>query len=185
MKHAEDFNNISLKDEKLWALIENLHPVDIERLEEQIDLWKMIQMCKRLNGGGLEVFCSRTDESGEEMFFPYIMVKYDGDLSAAELRPKTLEIINESKRELESGVWATLRECRSLLDSLRDLPIADAYARWQVKIEPFDPTYTREQAIADTHASRDKLKQQLDSGKIDAQMYRDIYPTTSFMDLAE
>lgn len=85
------------------------------------------------------------------------------------------------------NVWANLDESRRLLDTLANLEPAEAYRRWYPKVSekyPSEP-YTKTDAIRDTKEARQRLAEDLASGKIDSHQYSDIYPTTSFMDLAE
>lgn len=85
------------------------------------------------------------------------------------------------------GVWATLAECRRLLDTVRNLPPAEAFARWRQKIQPaaVEP-YTEGQARADVRRERADLRRRYEAGEIDSGMYADLYKAArTYLDLAE
>lgn len=85
------------------------------------------------------------------------------------------------------GVWATLAECRRLLDTVRNLPPAEAFARWRQKIQPaaVEP-YTEGQAKADVRRERAELHRRYAAGEIDGQQFAELYKDTrSYLDLVE
>lgn len=85
------------------------------------------------------------------------------------------------------GVWATLAECRRLLDTVRNLPPAEAFARWRQKIQPaaVEP-YTEGQARADVRRERAELRRRHEDGEIDSAMFADLYRAArSCLELAE
>ena len=85
------------------------------------------------------------------------------------------------------NAWATPEECRRLLDTLANLPPAEAYRRWFLKVvDKFHrKPYTQDDAARDTRDARKRLEQQYAAGEIDGKQFSELYKTTSFMDLAE
>lgn len=84
-----------------------------------------------------------------------------------------------------SNAWATVDECRRLLDTLANLPPAEAYRRWYPKVEDKYPSspYTHADAIRDTREARKALTEDYASGKISGRDYAELHATTNFMDL--
>jgi hypothetical protein len=83
------------------------------------------------------------------------------------------------------NIWATLAECRRLLDTVHNLPPAEAFTRWASRVEPLaDEPYTRADAARDTQEARAALKADYAAGKITTDEYGDLHGGTSFMDLA-
>jgi hypothetical protein len=71
------------------------------------------------------------------------------------------------------GEWATLAECKRLIDTARNLSPAEAFARWREKIEPIkQEEYTRADAINDMRRERAEAKADFESGKIGAEDLR-------------
>lgn len=85
------------------------------------------------------------------------------------------------------GVWATLAECRRLLDTVRNLPATEAFARWREKVEPVEEeSYTESQARVDIRRERAELRRRHEDGEIDSAMFADLYRATrSCLELAE
>ena len=85
------------------------------------------------------------------------------------------------------GVWATLAECRRLLDTARHLPVTEAFVRWRANVEPVaEQSYTESQARADIRRERAKLRRRYEAGEIDSAMYADLYKAArSCLELAE
>jgi hypothetical protein len=83
--------------------------------------------------------------------------------------------------------WANLEECRRLLDTLRNLPPAAAFARWRVKVAPLAKReYTRNDARRDILAERAELRRRYDANEIDGEMFNDMMKASgSYMDLVE
>lgn len=83
------------------------------------------------------------------------------------------------------NAWATLDECRRLLDTLANLPPARAYDRWFPKVEPEDNTYTEADAQRDMRQERLQLRSQYAAGEIDGETFRVAYRATrDYADLA-
>lgn len=82
------------------------------------------------------------------------------------------------------GEWATPAEMRRLLDTVHNLPPAEAFHRWAAKIEPLETEeYTRADAVRDTREARQRLRADLDAGRVDKITVED-WQAASFMDLA-
>jgi len=85
------------------------------------------------------------------------------------------------------NAWATVSECRHLLDFAANLPVEEAYHRWYptvVEKFPAQP-YTEADAERDTRKARINLARLYASGEIDGREYNELHKSTSFMDLAK
>jgi Arc/MetJ-type ribon-helix-helix transcriptional regulator len=92
-----------------------------------------------------------------------------------------------SPDESQMGEWATLEECRQLLDTVRNLSPDEAFARWRTRIEPM-PTrpYTRADAIADVKRERTEAQRRYQAGEISAEDLRLMWAAArDFLDYTE
>jgi hypothetical protein len=149
-------------DEAALNQVRNLSLVQLEELETAIQYRRMELMVAELTRRDVPAFVERTG-----VRFPFILV-YSPDAALP-------------------NAWATVAECRRLLDTVANLPLADAYRRWYPKVSNKlgDSAYTEADARRDTRAAREQLAADYAAGKIDGQGLADLYRTTSFMDLAE
>lgn len=99
------------KDDRFCPIVANMKSVELDILEEQIHIRRMELMAARLRAAG---FGARTE--GADHQFRYLCVY-----------PSPEDV---------PGEWATLEECRRLLDTVANLPPKEAFARWRTKIEP-------------------------------------------------
>ncbi len=68
------------------------------------------------------------------------------------------------------GEWATVEECRRLMDTVANLKPADAFRRWITKVEPvYTPPYTEANARRDCRAEREQLERDYAAGKISGE----------------
>lgn len=144
--------------------VQDLNSHTLDDLEEAILIRRLELMAERLQAHGFIVCRARLRREGNT-YFRYLSVGHESADAPAE--------------------WATLAECRRLIDTVRNLPAAEAFARWAPTVTPLEQeAYTREEAARDTREARRELQRQLDAGEIDAAAYHDLLPTTTFMDLA-
>lgn len=70
----------------------------------------------------------------------------------------------------QPGVWADEAEARRLIDIVRNLPPAEAWARWSPTVAPLAPApYTAAEARTDAAHQRAEIQRRLDAGEIDAE----------------
>jgi hypothetical protein len=149
--------------------IAEMHPVELDELEQQIHYRRLAIMAQAIEARGLHAK-SVIVIAGEPQQFEDVLVYAPGGSA-------------------HSNAWANLAECQRLLDTLANLAPAQAYERWYAKVA--DPSksgrngYTRQDAIRDTIAARAALERRLDAGEIDSRQYAELYSSTSFMDLAK
>jgi len=69
--------------------------------------------------------------------------------------------------------FASLGEAQRLLDTVHNLPPAEAYARWLPKVAPLvQEPYNEDIARQDAREARKRLQQQYQAGEIDAETLR-------------
>lgn len=163
-----------IRDEHL-EMLKGMHHYDLEDLEQAILFRKQQLMVKELSAHGIAAICEKTygpspmwpDAEPGTVRFGYILVYDPGS-------------------EGNENVWATAGECRRLIDTLANLPPAEAYARWVTKVEPFEPEeYTRQDAERDMRRERAELKRQYESGEIGAEDYAIMWRgSRSYLDLS-
>lgn len=164
MKNDMEFQNLLDAD---ITPVEGMREVDLDNLERSIQVRRMQIMVERLEQAGFEARIDR-GTGDDHQWFGYVLV-YDPGAS--------------------DGVpaeWATLDECRSLLDTARNLSLAEAYVRWREKIQPWEKRdYTETDARRDMRAERADLNRQFEAGEIDGEDYRLMHEgTRGYMDLA-
>lgn len=145
-----------------WEIAARLQSADLDDLEIAIYARRLELMAAELRNAG---FTCRT--GAHDVAFRYVLVyPPDGDHEAQ---------------------WATLAECRRLLDTARNLAIQEAFDRWIAKVEPLaHETYTRAQAESDVREERAEAKQQYENGEIGAEDYRLRHTAArDYLDLAE
>lgn len=68
------------------------------------------------------------------------------------------------------GQFATVQEGQRLIDTAKNLPLAQAFLRWVEKIEPFEEEeYTRADALRDMAAEREQARRDYAAGLIDGE----------------
>lgn len=71
------------------------------------------------------------------------------------------------------NAWATVQECRRLIDMVANLPFPEAFRRWRERIMPWESgTYTESDARRDVAAERAELREQYLAGKLSGEDYR-------------
>ena len=136
----------------------------LEALENAIHVAKLERMANWLTARGFHVMHRRAFDDHELQFNLILVCDPTGNLP---------------------GEWATLDECRRLLDTVANLSPAEAFARWRTKVEPLEPiSYTSADAVRDTRAAREALRQRASETHMSAQDYALECSMTSFMDLA-
>jgi len=133
---------------KYHAIVTEMNRYDLEDLEIAIQTRRIQIMAKTLENRG---FRTRIEAHGQ--LFGYVMI-YDPN-------------------EINPGEWASLNECQRLLDTVSNLPPMEAFARWKLKIEPFEKTeYTKSDAIADMKRERAEARQRYESGIDNAEDFK-------------
>jgi hypothetical protein len=153
-------------DESKFEIVKDMRSQDLDWLASSLLARRNEIMAARLEKRGLQ---TRTKaELGEHtIYFRYILV-YDPT--------------GESPAE-----WATLEEARILLDTVRELEPAEAFARWQPKVTPLErEPYTRDEALRDMQAERAEAKRLYEAGELDAEMYQLFHSgARDYLDLVE
>lgn len=136
---------------------------DLDYMHEAINALRVEQMVKELGSRGFSARCKfhtpGCDGATETYQTNYVLV----------YSPEEADLPNE---------WATVEECRRLLDTLANLEPAEAFRRWRERIEPWDATYTEYDAKRDMRAEQAALRQQYEAGQLDGEMFRIAYGQT-------
>lgn len=149
--------------EEFLPTVADLNDYDLDALADAVHVRRLQIMADRLRDAGLG---ARTGGINDQQF-RYICV-YSPD-------------------ETQMGEWATLEECRRLLDTVANLSPDEAFARWRSRIEPLaERTYTRAEAIADMRRERAEAQRQYQEGKIDADDLRLLWASArDYLDYAD
>jgi hypothetical protein len=141
--------------------ISEMNRYELDILEEQIHNQRNALMAAELTAAGVQA------------------------TSVIQGEPWEYVLVYSSVPEMQNA-WATLDECRRLLDTVANLEPDEAYRRWypKVSIKYQGEPYNKQQAAADTKAARADLARRYQAGEIDGQL-ADLYKSTSFMDLTE
>lgn len=132
------------------------HRYDLDGMQQAINALRVEQMVDELRRHGIAARCRfkiPVAAGGGEYQTNYVLI----------YAPEGVDEPNE---------WATVEECRRLLDTVANLEPDEAFRRWRERIEPFDNTYTRQDAERDMRAERVMLRQQYETGQLDGEMYR-------------
>jgi hypothetical protein len=162
-------SSYELSDERLKDLeaLGELRERDLDNIEAAVLILRHRAMVKELKALGVQCRSEvhrHTDVTNFDSYNSYILVRVPG-------QPLPVE--------------ATIGECKRLIDTLRNLPVDEALQRWATKVESVEVVpYTEDNARRDTREARAELHRDMAAGKIPADMYSDLYRTTSFMDLA-
>jgi hypothetical protein len=154
---------MSLEFQKFLSVVGNLNEYDLDDLTEAVHVRRLQLMANRLRTNG---FGARTSGINDQQF-RYICV-YSPD-------------------ESQMGEWATVEECRRLIDTAHNLPADEAFARWRIRIEPMpDRPYTHADAIADMKRERAEAQRRYQAGEINAEDLRLIWAAArDYLDFAE
>ncbi len=133
------------------SLVNAMSRYELDDLEEAIYARRLELIAAELYARGIPTRISTTftgcDGTPETILFNMVCV-YD---PASELH----------------GEWATVSECRRLLDTVANLKPAEAFRRWRTKIEPLhEEPYTKSDAVRDTRAEREQLHRDYADGKM-------------------
>jgi hypothetical protein len=134
------------------SIVEGIGLYQLEDLEQAIHARKNELMASALISSGIPARWM-TDAGGEKNVFGLICV-YDpsGELP---------------------GEWATLDECKKLLNTVANLKPDLAFRRWREKIEALtEEPYTHADAIRDIKNERAELEKKYNDGRIDHETYR-------------
>lgn len=163
-------SSYELSDERLTDLeaLGELRERDLDNIEAAVLILRHRAMVKELKALGVQCRSEvhrHTDVTNFDSYNSYILVRVPG-------QPLLVE--------------ATIGECKRLIDILRNLPVDEALKRWATKVEPVESEpYTEDDARRDTREARAQLRRDVDSGKIPADLYADLYRTTSFSEFAQ
>ena len=135
--------------ERLAAVVANLSPMDLDDLETAITGRRNEIMAEQIRRAGIPASAGNPQVS-----FRYVLVH-----DPAGQHP---------------GVWADLAECRRLLDTVANLPPAEAFARWAKKVEPLQTPEPPSEAELkhQIRAERARLQERYQSGEISADDLR-------------
>lgn len=153
-------------DESKFEIVKELRSQDLDWLESALLARRNEIMAARLEKRGLQTR-TKAELSGHTIYFRYILVYDPAGGAPAE--------------------WATLEEARRLLDTVRELKPAEAFARWQPKVTPLEhEPYTRDEALRDMQAERAEAKRLYEAGELDAEMYQIFHAgARDYLDLVE
>lgn len=134
------------------ALTASMDDRELDQLQDAIDYARNCDIAKKLRAAGF--FVETEVKRGDEIYYlRYPMVRCE--LPGASTEP---------------GQFATRFECRRLLDTVKNLPTAEAFIRWSKKVEPLpDPDYTEADAQRDMSAEKKVLQDLYHRGKLDGE----------------
>lgn len=145
------------------------HRYDLDNIQEAIQALRVEQMVAELRSRGLGARCQ-------------FSVPPSNKTEAYQYQTNYVLVYAPAGTDL-SNEWATVEECRRLLDTLANLEPTEAFRRWLDRIEPFDSTYTRQDAERDMHTERAALRQQYQDGQLDGEIFRIAHgQAADFMD---
>lgn len=149
-------------DPTALAIVAGMRSQDLDDLEEAIHARRLQLMADRLEANGFRAMVQHQDT-----FFNMLLVGVPNVTAPA--------------------LWATLEECRRLLDTARNLPPAEAFSRWREKVQTVNTEpYTEADAKADVRRERAELHRRYAAGEIDGQQFAELYKDTrSYLDLVE
>lgn len=132
------------------------HRYDLDYMQQAIEALRVEMMVDELRSRGIAARC-----------------RFNVPLSGGAETYQTNYVLVHAPDGVDlPGEWATVEECRRLLDTVANLEPAEAFRRWRERIEPWDSTYTRQDAERDMQAERAMLRQQYEAGQLDGEMYR-------------
>ncbi len=143
------FSEIFL-EQKALKIVAEFNAIELEDLERAIALRKNALMVERLKRAGFSAMTEKTFGDGNTVRWNLIMVWDPADKNP--------------------GEWATIEECRRLLDIAANLPATESFSRWREKVEQIDAQpYTKADALADMRAEVSDAERMYAAGKIDAE----------------
>lgn len=147
-----------LVDDKLDMVPEDFREQELDFLADAIQIRRHQIMARKLARAGFSTRLCVDREGHSKWWFSYILV---GDSAPDSPEP---------------GVFADLEECQRLLDTARNLPAVDAFARWKEKVKPLRrEKYTHNDAIRDIREERAELTRRYAAGEIDEEMYTQFW----------
>ena len=139
---------------KVFPVVASLDAIDLDDLADAIHIRRIELMAKELRSRGFAVRTEFRAVGNEPPWkLNYLLIDNPGD---------------------GPNEYATLEEARRLLDTVTNLPPAEAFKRWAERIEPWDQgrPYTRAEAFQDMRRERAELRQKYDAGEIDGEMFK-------------